>query len=272
MLRADLRSALTDGGYDGDLADQAAAWERRNVVPPDEVEGTLNELLDEAWDRTTERMEIPAPKSDGMRVETVSGVAFNARCDYLNRRVELNIDPILTLPSLKHLAVHECYPGHYVQFKLRETWYREGRAAADGLLSLVNSASSCTFEGIADNGIRVIDWMDGPDDRISSILTRYRAGIGTVAAWQLHAERRSESEVREWLRANSLIGGEGWVENRMRFIAAPQRSALIWSYWHGEPAVKSVWDRVSGENRSEFLDFLYGRMHSCQSVALFRPS
>ena len=46
------------------------------------------------------------------------------------------------------------YPGHYVQFKLRETWYnREGSAPADGLLSVVNTASSHTFEGIADNGM-----------------------------------------------------------------------------------------------------------------------
>src|SRR6266508_6114562 len=64
------------------------------------------------------------PGSDGMHVITVSGVPFNARCNYLARQVELNIDPILTRPALKHLAVHECYPGHYVQFKLRETWYR----------------------------------------------------------------------------------------------------------------------------------------------------
>jgi len=60
------------------------------------------------------------------------------------RTVELNIDPTLTRPALKHLAVHECYPGHYVQFKLREAWYASGEAPADGLLSVVNTASSCT--------------------------------------------------------------------------------------------------------------------------------
>ena len=34
----------------------AQAWEERNRVPPDEVEGVLSGLLDEAWDRTEEKL------------------------------------------------------------------------------------------------------------------------------------------------------------------------------------------------------------------------
>jgi hypothetical protein len=268
-LRTEMRALLGHMGYSGDLAAQCAAWEARNRVPADEVPGVLNALLDEAWDRTVERMEIPAPRSDGMRVTTVAGVPFNARCNYLARQVELNIDPILTRPALKHLAVHECYPGHYVQFKLREAWYRAGIAPADGLLSVVNTASSCTFEGIADNGLRVLDWLESDDDRFSGIMTRYRSGIGTAAAWKLHELGWPAGQVEQWLRAQSLVGGEGWVANRMRFIAAPQRCALIWSYWWGEAAVAPVWERVAPARRPEFLHFLYGRMHSPQSVAMF---
>src|SRR5581483_3122 len=224
---------------------------------------------DEAWERTAARMPLPAPRSDGMRVRTVAGVPFNARCNYLGRTVELNVDPTLTRPALKHLVVHECYPGHYVQFKLRETWYREGAAAADGLLSLVNSASSCTFEGIADNGLRLLEWLDGDDDRVSAVMTRYRAGIGTAAAWRLHALGWPEERVTAWLRERALVGGEGWVANRMRFIAAPSRSVLIWSYWWGEACVAPAWERVPPERRADFLRFLYGRMHSPHSVAMF---
>ena len=36
-----------------------------------------------------------------MKVKAVSGVAYNARCDYLNRTIELNVDPTLTRPD-KH--------------------------------------------------------------------------------------------------------------------------------------------------------------------------
>jgi hypothetical protein len=268
-LRAEMHSMLNRMGYSGDLTVQCSAWEARNRVPPDEVLGVIEELLDQAWDRTAERMEIPAPKSDGMRVTAVTGAPFNARCNYLARQVDLNIDPVLTRPALKHLAVHECYPGHYVQFKLRETWYRRSEAPADGLLSVVNTASSCTFEGIADNGMRVIDWLASEDDRLSATLTRYRAGIGTAAAWRLHALGWPTERVADWLHANALIGGEGWVANRMRFIAAPQRCALIWSYWWGEASVAPVWERIEPGLRPAFLRFVYSRMHSPQSVAMF---
>lgn len=268
-LRTHMRRLLTEMGYSGDLQAQAAAWEAHTRVPADEVPGVLQALMDEAWDRTEQIMEIPAPKSDGMQVLPVSGVAFNARCNYLERKVELNVDPILTRPGLKHLTVHEGYPGHYVQFKLREVWYRAGIAPADGLLSVVNTASSTPFEGIADNGLQALNWIESNDDRVQALMNRYRAGIGTVAAWQLHAEQRPKAQVMDWLRQHALIGGQGWVANRMAFLDAPARAVLIWSYWWGEPAVTPVWERVPSNRRPDFIRYLYGRMHSRQTVAMF---
>lgn len=268
-LRGEMRSLLNSMGYDGDLVSQCAAWETRNRVPPDEVSGVIDELMAEAWDRTDERLPIPAPKSDAMRVVPVSGVAFNARCNYLERKIELNIDPVLTRPGLKHLAVHEGCPGHYVQFKLRESWYHEGIAPADGLLSVVNTASSSPFEGIADNGLHMLDWIESDDDHLSALMGRYRAGIGTGAAWRMHALGWPETQVADWLRSVSLAGGEGWVANRIRFLAAPERAVLIWSYWWGERVVTPVWRRVPPERLPEFYRYLYGRMHSLQTVEMF---
>jgi hypothetical protein len=267
-----MRSLLNAMGNGGDLAAQCAAWEERARVPADEVPGVLSSLLDEAWDRAEERVTaIPADKSDGMRVTPVSGVAFNARCDYLARTIELNTDPVLTRPALKHLAVHEGYPGHYVQFKLRETMAAAGEAAADVLLSVVNTASSSVFEGIADAGLAAMGWIDDDDDRLQALMNRYRAGIGTGAAWRLHALGWSESAAGDWLRSRSLVGGEGWVSGRMRFLAAPARAVLIWSYWWGERAVAPRWARVPQDERADFVRFLYGRMHSVDTVGMFEP-
>ena len=134
-----------------------------------------------------------------MRVVTVTGVPYNARCDYSTRTIELNIDPIYTYEGLRHLAVHEGYPGHYVQFKLREAGYYAGTAPADGLLSLVNTASSSPFEGIADNGLHVLGWNTSDDDRLSALISRYRLasaraelarGAGARLATRQRARRR----------------------------------------------------------------------------------
>lgn len=268
-LRAELRDTLTALGYGGDLRAQCAAWERRNRVPVEDVLAVLTEYLDLAWERTAAVFDLPAPKSDGMRPVAERGVPYNARCDYARREVRLNVDPILTRPALEHLAVHECYPGHWTQFKLREVWYDRGLAAADGLLSVVNSASSCTFEGIADCGFRFAAWPADPDRDFAATMTRYRAALGTGAAWRLHALGWTPERVRDWLRGEALVGGEGWVANRVAFVAAPQRAALIWSYWWGEASVAPVWDRLPPARRPAFLPYLYGRMHSPQSVAMF---
>ncbi len=269
-LRAEMRTLLTHLGYQGDLAAQCSAWEERHRVPATDVPAVLTELMSEAWDRTEERLfPIPAPKSDGMKIVAVSGAAFNARCNYLHRQVEINTDPVLTKPGLKHLAVHEGYPGHYVQFKLRHQGYLDGTATADGLLSVVNTASSSVFEGIADHAMAMLGWLDGDDDRLQSLMTRYRSGIGTVAAWRLHSLGESAEAVTDWLRSVALTGGEGWIANRMSFIAAPARAVLIWSYWWGEPTVAAAWNRVPPARRAEFLAFLYGRMHSNPSAGMF---
>ena len=269
-LCGEIRGLLDGMGYHGDLRSQCAAWEERNRVPEDEVEAVLDELMEEAWNRTEEHLlEIPAEKEDGMRVETVSGKAFNARCDYLNRTIELNIDPVLTRPGLKHLAVHEGYPGHFVQFKVRETEFRRGATSADVLLSVVNTASSSVFEGIADAGMEMMDWVPTDDDRILCLLNRHRAGIGTGAAWRLHALGWSGEEVKAWLQDQSLVGGEGWVNNRMAFISAPSRAVLIWSYWWGERVVAPAWRKVPPERHQDFLMYLYGRMHSNRTVEMF---
>jgi len=269
-LREDMRALLDQMGYSGDLRRQATDWEARTRVPSDEVEGVMSSLLDEAWTRTEEGLlEIPADRSDGMRVTTVRGVPYNARCDYLNRTVELNVDPALTRPGLKHLAVHEGCPGHYVQFKLRESMVARGEACADVLLSVVNTASSSVFEGIADTGLEMLGWADSDCDRLQALMNRYRAGIGTGAAWRLHALEWDPGKVADWLRGQSLVGGEGWVQNRLRFISSPSRAALIWSYWWGERVVAPAWREVAAARRGAFLRFLHGRMHSNESVGMF---
>jgi hypothetical protein len=271
-LREDMHALLNQMGYAGGLRQQAADWEARTRVPPDEVQGVLTSLLDEAWTRTEERLlEIPADRTDGMRVRTEQGVPYNARCDYLNRTVELNVDPALTLPGLKHLAVHEGCPGHYVQFKLRETMAARGEAAADVLLSVVNTASSSVFEGIADAGLEMLGWADSDDDRLHAMMNRYRAGIGTGAAWRLHALGWPSGKVADRLREQTLVGGEGWVQNRLSFLSSPSRAVLIWSYWWGERVVAPVWRGVEPRHRAAFLRYLHGRMHSNESVAMFDP-
>lgn len=265
---ARLRSALNSMGYDGDLKAQLSEWEARNRVPAENVKEVMSELMDVARERTGAILELP--ENDYYRCETESGSAFNAKSDYDNRTVWINTDPVLTLPGLKHLVCHECYPGHFMQFTLRRVLYERGLAASDGLLSVVNHSSSSTFEGIADAGIEFIDWVENDDDRVYQILGDMRSALGTMSSYQMHVLKWPEAEVEKWLADHALIGGEGWVKGRLRFIRDTARSALIWSYWRGDQGVFDIWHNVSVEDRVRFFEYIYGRLHTVQSMQMFR--
>jgi hypothetical protein len=61
------------------------------------------------------------------------------------------------------------------------------------------------------------------------------------------------------------------VDGRMRFISRPDRAALIWSYWQGEPPVAAAWERVADRPEAwpDYFAFLYDRMHSVDTVGMF---
>ncbi len=267
-LKGRISSMLTAMGYTGDLPAQCAKWEEKNRVPADEVKGVTEELMAEAREKTGHILDLP--EGDYYSVVTKRNCAFNASSHYDERHVVINIDPILTRQALKHLVCHECYPGHFMQFSLRQRLYEKGIAAADGLLSVCNHSSSSTFEGIADAGIEFIDWIKDDDDKVYLLLGEYKSALGTASSYQLHELKKSEAEVEDWLRKNTLIGGEGWIESRMRFVSDTSRSALIWSYWRGDQGVFDVWRRVEPKDRKRFFDYIYGRLHTVQSMQLFR--
>ena len=62
------------------------------------------------------------------------------------------------------------------------------------------------------------------------------------------------------------------MDNRLRFIEAPARAVLIWSYWWGERSVRPAWEAVPLESRDAFIRYLYGRMHSIETVGMFEPA
>lgn len=109
------------------------------------------------------------------------------------------------------------------------------------VLYCLRTSRRSVFEGIADTGMQMLDWIENDDDRVQALMNAYRMGVCTVAAWKLHALLEPEPAVQLWLERNTFTGGAGWVANRMKFLSNPGRAVLIWSYWHGESNVTRVW-------------------------------
>lgn len=258
--RETIARCLRELGYAGrDIRGELVRWEQEKRVPDAEVLPTLKELLQEASERTREKM-FAFP--EGMLEPIgVRGVPFAAYCDYLGRALHLNLDYGYTRPALKHLAGHEGFPGHYVHLAVREQKTRDGEMLLDAALVVTSSASSPLFEGIAENGIYFLDWVEGAEDELGMTLSRLRSAARINAAWMIHVETRPREEVIEYL-TTTCLESRAWAESRLAFLTHPLRAPFIFAYWYGDMAVAGVWERVSASRRGEFWHYLYDNMHT----------
>ena len=264
---AELKALFDKMGYSGTLHEMTAKWEKENRVPAAQVKDTMLTLMAEARQMTANFLPLP----DALYTcETCSGGAFSARSDYDHLRVIVNTDPDYTYQALKHLVGHEAYPGHYMQFTLRRVYWEEGYGSADGLLSVCNHSSSSTFEGIADMGARLIGWNKDINDDVFAILSDMKSAMGTAASYQKAVLGWTKDQIRDYMHKWPMLGGEGAIRSRLNFVGDPDRAALIWSYWRGDQAVSAVMDRVESKDLDRYMDYVYGRLHTPGSIALFR--
>lgn len=254
-------------GYSGaDLGAEIMRWEQEHRVPETEVLPALKRLLAEARTRTATA--LFAPPEDTLEPVGVRNVPFAAYCDYPGRKLILNLDYGYTMSALKHLACHEGYPGHFLHLAIREDKVGRGEMPLDAALVVTSSASSALFEGIAENGIDFLAWVEEPADVLALALNRLRSAARINAAWMIHAEGHSPDDAVTYLM-ESCFKPRAWAESRVAFLTHPLRAPFIFAYWYGDMAVHELWQRVSPARRSAFWDYLYHHMHTPATLAAY---
>ena len=265
-----IRQALDELGYrGGDLLEDFARWEKHARIPEDKVLDVLADFQRQARDRCGRLANVL--KADWLGGEWITPVAqrdvpYSAYCDFPRRQVLLNVGFPYTAFSLKHLAVHEAFPGHLVHLKLRERRVAEGLMPLDAAQVVTSSASSALFEGIADNGLQFLDWIETPEDHLGHYLQRLRSALRCRAAWKVLGEGRSIDEVLPGIAAASLQAPDV-TRSRLAFLGHGLRAPFVYAYWCGEMAVNAVWSRTRTQERGAFLKYLYGNMHTSNTLA-----
>lgn len=258
--RADLRAALDALGWrSGDLAADVAAWEATETVPSGQVLAVLSDYQTEARHRSTALVfdigdDWITPLGERDR-------PYAAYCDYPGRRLLLNLDFSYTRGFLKHLACHEAFPGHLVHLARREALVADGRMPLEGAQVVTNSASSALFEGIADNGLDLLDWIDGPQDHAALAIQRLRSALRCNAAWMVHAEGRSLDETLAVIAPASFQDTDT-TRRRLAFLGHELRAPFVYAYWSGDDAVRRYLEATRGADRRAVLAHLYDRMHT----------
>ena len=259
--RNTIRQKLDELGYGGSTLDEDfARYEVQARVPTDQVLSVLSDFISEARDRTVAEM-FPAMAGEWMEPVGVTQVPFSAYCDFPTRKVLLNLDFPYTRFSLKHLATHEVFPGHLVHMKLREEMVADGRMPLDGAQVVTSSASSALFEGIADNGMEFLDWLDGPEDELGVAVQRLRSALRCNAAWMMHQQGMNLDEIVP-IMAEQGLQDPANARSRLAFLHHDLRAPFVYAYYGGEMAVHKVWATVPPARRAEFWNFLYGAMHT----------
>ena len=265
-LHNQLDALLTETGYArGTLRARVERWEQARVVPQAELVRVVDELMLEAKTRT-DRLIFPTGDYT-MTLEPVRGVPYTARCNFNEGKMDLNVDLGFSRPSLKHLVAHEVFPGHSTQLLYTLAKAESGESPADVLLCTTNGATGAVQEGIGDQGVHLIDWVDDADDALHQALRRLRSAGQTSAAWQLMEGDWSEAQTRSYLE-DVVFGQPAWIEGRLRFAQHPFRGPFIASYWFGDEAVREVRERSEGQGEA-FIAFLYGQMNTPTSLRMF---
>ncbi len=270
QCRAEIDRLLEQMGYvQGPLSERVARWEEECRVPAEKIPLMLSELLDTAQARTDKYI-FKVPDVPGIEPVGVRGVPFSAYCDYPGRQLRINLDHIYTRGALKHLACHEAYPGHLVHLAVREHRTKSGAMPLDAALVVTNSASSAIFEGIGENGIHFLNWIEDSGDQLAMTLNRLRSAARVNAALLIHQEGRPLEQVKTYLR-ETCFGTPAWVESRLAFITHRLRAPFIFAYWCGDMAVAKVWGRLESSERPQFFRYLYHHMHTATTLDRFWP-
>ena len=271
---AELSDALDKGlaaaGFvRGDLKARVEAWEAARAVPAERLETVFRELMALAKARTA-AMILDTGDYD-MALNPLRGVPFTARCGFADRRMDLNVDIAFTRAALKHLVAHEVSPGHATQLLYTRAEVDAGRAEADALLCTANAVTGCVQEGIGDQGVELIDWVEDQDDAIHQALRTLKSAVQATAAWRLMADCEHAETVAGYLRTVGC-GQEAWVQGRLRFASHPFRGPFIASYFAGNESVRLARERIAPADRAAFHAHLFGQVHSPDSLALFDPA
>jgi hypothetical protein len=263
-----LAAILARRGFDaGPLGERVRSWEAARVVHRDDLARVFDELMAVARAKTDATI---FPVGDySMRLRPVENVRYTARCSFDEGCMDINVGVAFTRSNLKHLVCHEVFPGHATQLLYTRTLVDEGRAPLDTLLCTANAVTGCIQEGIGDQGIELIDWIEDDDDAAHVELRRLQTAAGANAARYLMVDGWPEERVADYLRERAF-GQETWVRGRIGFARQPFHGPFLAHYWYGNETVRRVRMRASSaEQRTAFTRYLYERLHSPESLEMF---
>jgi hypothetical protein len=190
---------LLPGG--GPLTDRYKRWQESLRVATEQVERTVEAVIEEA--RACTRGLVELPDGEGVVLEIVRDKPWLAFCDYLGdlrSRIAVNVDLPISAVEVLRLTMHETYPGHHAERCNKEHLLVRGRGLLEETLVLVPTPQSLVSEGIAELAPDML--LEG-DGRAALVAVMHDAGIELDLAHALAVERAHEP--CRWAEVNAAL-------------------------------------------------------------------
>jgi hypothetical protein len=266
-LRDSVLTTIAYYGYrSGTPVERVAKWESERAVPAENIPAVFDELMAEAKRRTDATIFDTGDYT--MRLRPLRNAHYTARCAFDEGFMDINLDVSFTRPALKHLVCHEVFPGHSTQLLSTRAGVVAGTSPPDALLCTTNGATGSVQEGIGDQGIELLDWVDDDHDSAHIELRRLQTAAGTNAAYHLAESGWTMEQSEAYLR-NVAFGHPEWARGRTIQAKHPFRGPFLASYWFGNEAVRAARLRTSKAHRKVFIDYLYGQVNTPESLTMF---
>jgi hypothetical protein len=224
----------------GSLLDRHLRWRDTTLVPPDQIEGAMVGIIQEARARTNELVELPA--GEGIVVEAVHDEPWQAYHYYqgnLRGRIAVNVDIPMSATELLHLTMHETYPGHQAERALKDDRLVRGQGLVEEALVLGPTPQSLVSEGLAEIGPEImLDRLGFAAVDLGVDIAQARAidqamevcrWVQVNAALMLHEHGASEEETEAYAVRWGLVTPE-LASHLIRFITEPTSRNYIITY------------------------------------------
>lgn len=245
----------------GTLGERISTWQNSKFIPVEKLEQEYNLLQEEAVRRTANT--VFDVGDFRMKLFLRPGTYSAGKCNFLEGTMEINTDLGCTRAALKHLVTHENFPGHATQLLYTLDAYKRGAAPADILLCTLNGIPGVIQEGIGDQATEIIDWVEDDDDVIQIALRRLRIAVATTASWKLMELGENEESVVQYIKETGFAL-DPYVDGRINQAKHIYRGPFNASYYYGNQAVRAKRLATPKEEYSQFITYLYGRLHSLE--------
>lgn len=264
-IQARIDRLLARRGFrSGTLAQRVEAWQIGRYLDPSDIPALFESLMATAKQRTDAK--IWPTGNYTMRLNPVRNVPYAGRCSFAAGLMDINLDVLVTRSSLKHLVCHEVFPGHATQLLSTLAVAERGDAPLDVLLCTANAVTGAVQEGIGDQGIDLIDWVEDEDDAAQIELRRLQTATGANAAWHLHCSGWSPADAIAYLQGVGF-GQSSWAHVRTAMALHPFRGIFLASYWFGNETVKALREAAL-ERPERLVDALFSEVNSIASLRL----